>query len=119
MSDSGMLQEVVTALLSLNDLGKALSTPILLADVFSSVSLEVLCIPPDARSQTVALGDPRQLQVSHRALDAIGSALAAELDASGDDTARLVMDDGLLVLVFPPEARRTVVQATGVSLLPI
>lgn len=119
MSDSDMLQEVVTALSSLNDLGKALSTPLLMTDVFPLVSLEVLCIPPEVRSYAVALGDPRQIRVSHRALNAIGAAIATELEAAGDDTARLEMDDGTLVLVFPPDARRTVVQATGVSLLPI
>lgn len=119
-----LTNEIEHAFAMLNTLILKAKATFLIPDLFPGVALEVLYIHNDVdRSIDVGINDTlsslrEEGQLAPSALTAIGTAIAKEMQASRTDTVRYPVNDESLVIVFLPEVRSVVLQATGTTLLP-
>ena len=113
--------EVAQALMSLAMAVEHAQSTFLIVDLFPGEDLEVLFVH-DIDAASAELGatqnsGPALLPgLSVRALAAIGSALRREMHATKSDMVRYP-GEGAEVIVFCPQVRELVLQATGVTLL--
>lgn len=119
-----LTSEIEHAFAMLNTLILKAKATFLIPDLFPGVALEVLYIHYAIdRSIDMGINDTlsalrEEGQLAPVALTAIGTAIAKEMQTSATDTVRYPVNDESLVIVFLPEVRSVVLQATGTTLLP-
>ena len=112
--------EIAEALSALHSLAAKCRAAIMVPDLFPGSQLETIFIPAasgDAVSPTGSTNLLNEARVTVPALSAIGSALSAELERTGNDMVRYEFDDGAEAIAYLPDVRGTVLQATGLVLL--
>ena len=112
--------EIAQALSALHGLAARCRAAIMVPDLFPGSHLETIFIPSistDGLSPTGSASLLGEARVTVPALSAIGAALAAEMDRTGNDMVRYEFDDGSEAIAYLPDVRGTVLQATGLVLL--
>ncbi|QKJ68253.1 hypothetical protein HQN60_15685 (plasmid) [Deefgea piscis] len=94
-------------------LSSSAGSPVLITNIFSDYSLEVLFIPS---LSNMALPNLPGLELSSSAIDAIGKAFSLNFLKSGNDTF-LLEEHGMSLYIFMKHVRHTILQATGVELI--
>lgn len=112
---AGQLDEISEALQALDDLrcgSGAHSAPVMVPDLLPG--LEVLFLP---RSSQAEVFERSGAEISLNGLVAIARALTHEMRARQNDMFLYESDEGDQVFVYLPEARSTVLAASGVALI--
>lgn len=112
--------EIAEALSALHSLAAKCRAAIMVPDLFPGSQLETIFIPAASGDGVSPIGSTKLLneaRVTVPALSAIGAALSAELERTGNDMVRYEFDDGAEAIAYLPEVRGTVLQATGLVLL--
>jgi len=118
--------EVAEALSALHGLATQCRAAIMVPDLFPGSRLETIVIPAPAASgshtasQTGSaklLNSAAGARITVPALSAIGSALMAEMERTGQDMARCELDGGSEAIAYLPDVRGAVLRATGLVLL--
>lgn len=98
--------------------GKCLAA-VMIPDLFPGSRLEVIYTPPASNNNlspgSIAISSDHRITTD--ALSAIGAALTNELENAGNDMVLYELDGGAQAIAYFPEARDTVLQATGLVLL--
>lgn len=98
----------------------ACCVPVLIPDLWPVSKLELLYLPPDDVQPGPAVAANFAGQVDRAVLRAVGRAIRHALDSMFDDDCDMLsfeLDSGATIYIFLPEARETVVEAAGVTLL--
>lgn len=120
MQPSASEGEIAGALSALHSLAAKCRAAIMVPDLFPGSRLETIFIPAASGDDVSPTGSAKLLdeaRVTVPALSAIGSALTAELERTGNDMVRYEFDDGSEAIAYLPDVRGTVLQATGLVLL--
>lgn len=94
--------------------------PVLIPDLWPVSKLELLYLPPDDVQPGPAIAASFSGQVDRAVLRAIGRAVRHAFESMYDDDCDMLsfeLDSGATIYIFVPEARETVVEAAGVTLL--
>lgn len=122
MPNTAQEPEIAQAISTLRTLAGKCRAAVMIPDLFPGSTLETIYIPADS-SDKVAAGDAGEFvgesSVTAPALTAIGAALSAELESTGNDMVLCNLDEGAQAIAYFPEVRNTVLQATGLVLLNI
>ena len=106
-------EEFAEALAVICTLASSANVPVLIPNVWSDYSLEILFIPS---LSNMALPKSSGIELSSSAIEEIGKAFSLNFSKSGNDTF-LLEEHGMSLYIFMKHVRQTILQATGVELV--
>lgn len=114
-------KEIENAFSAMSALIPKAKATFLIPDLFPGVTLEVLYVHNRTEHSTdIKINDTaiRALSLTVSALKAIGMAIEKEMRDSNNEIVHYPLSDESEIVVFLPEVRSVVLQATGTTLLP-
>lgn len=120
MPDAAQGPEIAQTISTLCTLVGKCQAAVMIPDLFPGSALETIYIPADSSDKATsgeAAGFVGESLVTAPALTAIGAALLAELESTGNDMVLCNLDEGAQAIAYRPEVRNTVLQSTGLVLI--
>jgi len=114
--------EIADAISTLHVLIGKCAVPMMVPDLFPGIALETVYVPKsntrdDVKTSSSGEFNTGTSRVTAPALSAIGAAIVAQLERTGEDMVLYEFDDGARAIAYLPQVRDTVLTATGLVLL--